>query len=1520
MKPTHFFAALLLFCSTATPAQTNVSPKEISAGTHQCTHDSGNDEWFSYSPDAPTWVILTSVDKTEADTYVEVYYEGYKDPFLRSDDYKNAQSRIRFVAEPDSTYIIKWRGLYAETGYKWDCIEENLSPGEHHSTAIEVTNEKMEFQIFPGYDVWYKYVSDGNQWVEMESSSYDYEVYQTRVDESHLIQSRYAPFRSAFSFSPQKGEVYYFHWLNTDNSFVDLSWKLINKTPQDGKTWDNTDLLPIEQVTRFNPQTGIDHWYRFIADSAGVLKINLMDDSDIILEAWEKETGTDVHVYFEEPNWENEYFHFNYKKDIEYIIRFRHQTEFYFNTQTEKTNIGKDRLNPKEIQEGVHFATTQYNTGEWFRYTPDATVDVQITTQYDAFAETTIHLFDEKSGILLASDTTENSKGKEGTIFFKAEESVPYLIYIGNSGHSSIEGIYWDLKKNPQFCSAPQFISPETSKTLLGNTDYWFEYTSRERSLVSVKATGLETEKQYVDIEFYLSCDSMIVAEEDYAKIYLNAGEKILIKTKGHHIENLYDVSIKETAQPIGAKEFPLEITAGNHQIQTNTDHWFIYHPKSTGKIVIDMPNDLSPMPELEIYRPHNNSKFVTTRSQDFGKAATRCKPGEPLYIHWFNNQSDVSFEWTLTEKEPVPGDVIHNALEAVQGINEMAKTNRMPTYYYYVPQSLGNIKISTCDLTDEDTFIAVYDSINQTSTTIFNGDACELQSEIEFACNPEDTIFFVWYEDYSNNPYSFSFTETPSLEGSERRNAQQATEGLNQVTFAETNIQFLKYTASIEGRIILSNCGTETSFSPDIQVFENESRWDEDTTSQICGENQKSIQFDIQPDNTYYIKFISDTTGTDINMEWNLEEALFEEGTHCTNPTTIDEGLHTSNSNKALWFRYTAKNNAEITLSRCNIEDNIDLYLQPRIYFNCTQELKLIERTWCGDNKKHTFQAIKDSTYFITWGYISDDQIQWELSESTYAPNGYCQDAKEVKMGMNLAEHSGNGDIWYRFTPLHDGNITLNSAGLTDQDTEVELHSGCSNGLSFTEIFSNDRYNGEEQARLSEECVANETYYIRWRGDKITAPYEWEFIYVAKGDVKEDPLEASLGENVRTVTDSTSQFFAYQDYSESQFLEITIPHEEGKIRKLNVFHEYESSKEGISFNEDSTEAEIQHPYYGGNFVIECINEPGDSFTWTIENRFIDTLAVNTQLLGHTDFINDWFVLSGEEKAFYTIESDKPQKAYADLELFSRYPSSERKMSPMVSDLEIPVYQLSEKPEHYIKWAMPEKGKTDYWWSLAQFYLSGSGECINAQPAKPGDIHSNFVDYNLMYKMRLDKSGRYIISAKSGDLQRLKIESLRLYRGNCNTLVWMGAIDFTDAMPGETLMTSITLDSIAKNTSYYLEWDFGRYGNQIKKFSWNLKLDAEYDVGLQNPEQEYFFISKNPNNGRFQITCPELSEETILEVYNISGNRVYSARLQAHANKHTVDISGNPSGIYLVSLRNSVHSYTQKILIQKRIK
>ncbi|ASB47686.1 hypothetical protein [Alkalitalea saponilacus] len=145
------------------------------------------------------------------------------------------------------------------------------------------------------------------------------------MDQKNLVQSTHAPYRSNFSFSPREGEIYYFRWKNQNSPSFGLFWKMTNKTPQEGKTSEMPKTIPIDKQVEFNPQTGIDFWYEFKADSTGYLKFGISYDANFKIEVWEKLLDKEVPVYYKINDWEPDYYYFNYKKDVDYIIRVRHQ-------------------------------------------------------------------------------------------------------------------------------------------------------------------------------------------------------------------------------------------------------------------------------------------------------------------------------------------------------------------------------------------------------------------------------------------------------------------------------------------------------------------------------------------------------------------------------------------------------------------------------------------------------------------------------------------------------------------------------------------------------------------------------------------------------------------------------------------------------------------------------------------------------------------------------------------------------------------------------------------------------------------------------------------------------------------------------------------------------------------------------------------------------------------------------------------------------------------------------------------
>ena len=74
-------------------------------------------------------------------------------------------------------------------------------------------------------------------------------------------------------------------------------------------------------------------------------------------------------------------------------------------------------------------------------------------------------------------------------------------------------------------------------------------------------------------------------------------------------------------------------------------------------------------------------------------------------------------------------------------------------------------------------------------------------------------------------------------------------------------------------------------------------------------------------------------------------------------------------------------------------------------------------------------------------------------------------------------------------------------------------------------------------------------------------------------------------------------------------------------------------------------------------------------------------------------------------------------------------------------------------------------------------------------------------------------------------------------------------------------------------------------------------------------------VYPSPNDGHFSVTLPNnLTEGTILEIYNVSGKLIYKETL--HSTNTKVDLSNNAKGVYFYKL---VFSLTKESLNGKLV-
>ncbi len=104
--------------------------------------------------------------------------------------------------------------------------------------------------------------------------------------------------------------------------------------------------------------------------------------------------------------------------------------------------------------------------------------------------------------------------------------------------------------------------------------------------------------------------------------------------------------------------------------------------------------------------------------------------------------------------------------------------------------------------------------------------------------------------------------------------------------------------------------------------------------------------------------------------------------------------------------------------------------------------------------------------------------------------------------------------------------------------------------------------------------------------------------------------------------------------------------------------------------------------------------------------------------------------------------------------------------------------------------------------------------------------------------------------------------------------------------------------------------------SESKTFVPDIYKFGELPTSVPNSTWENeFSIYPNPGNGQFTITGGKIFSE--IEILDMVGRRVYFKKLSWPEWEISIDISDEPSGIYLVRLGNQMHTFSKKIVIRK---
>ncbi|GAF04718.1 T9SS type A sorting domain-containing protein [Saccharicrinis fermentans] len=306
--------------------------------------------------------------------------------------------------------------------------------------------------------------------------------------------------------------------------------------------------------------------------------------------------------------------------------------------------------------------------------------------------------------------------------------------------------------------------------------------------------------------------------------------------------------------------------------------------------------------------------------------------------------------------------------------------------------------------------------------------------------------------------------------------------QGLN-VSDNSLGDQWFKYTATSSGKVTVSSCG-QTSANTYLEIYDGCGTEAFTFSDDYC-ETQSEVNFEVVSGLSYWICWRAKYTSQ--IFEWFLTESQAESGEFCSDPIPASAGSMQSvvPSNDYRWFQYTASGDGKITIETNGANDADCKFA----VFNDCSYTSTLNNDGSWNPHKIAIEGQSGETYLIAMHNSgSDTDIDWSITESGWQSGERCSEAIDV---YNLNEapinHDSGTDKWFRFVAFEDGDITITSALLTNEDTYLEVYEGCD---SERIAFSDDA-NGL-QSELVLNATANKTYYIKWNNIFEPEQYAW--------------------------------------------------------------------------------------------------------------------------------------------------------------------------------------------------------------------------------------------------------------------------------------------------------------------------------------------------------------------------------------------------------------------------------------------
>jgi hypothetical protein len=149
--------------------------------------------------------------------------------------------------------------------------------------------------------------------------------------------------------------------------------------------------------------------------------------------------------------------------------------------------------------------------------------------------------------------------------------------------------------------------------------------------------------------------------------------------------------------------------------------------------------------------------------------------------------------------------------------------------------------------------------------------------------------------------------------------------------------------------------------------------------------------------------------------------------------------------------------------------------------------------------------------------------------------------------------------------------------------------------------------------------------------------------------------------------------------------------------------------------------------------------------------------------------------------------------------------------------------------------------------------------------------------------------------------------------GNPNpTYTWTALPPTANFSNANAMNPNITFNAIGVYTIYLSA------SNSTSTSAVSRTISVSACTGLANNTSDEFNFTLSPNPGKdvFHVALPSAGQPYSISVTNILGSVVYSAQSNSNSNEHTVNLSGNKTGLYFMTITNNGVKTTKKLIIE----